>query len=253
MSLINYLDDNRAEGRMDLSSGECEDLEHAVLNSDWGKVYRYMKKKLENQSEKNNSNIKDYNSIDPHFAKPVDKIEPKFKVGDWITNGEYTWEIVETPLGYTLMSQDGNTIDDTTAYVDERFHLWTIKDAKNGDILADDYSIIIFRKIGNGTWDDVIDYHVGYNYEKIKIQSGRSHYGVAKATTFKPATKGQRGLLFQKMKEAGYNWSDKDKKIVKILSHSNYCKENCKGFQETGKCLCDGDCKDKIENDSKKN
>ena len=28
---------------------------------------------------------KDYSSIDPHFFKPTDKVEPKFKVGDWIT------------------------------------------------------------------------------------------------------------------------------------------------------------------------
>lgn len=28
---------------------------------------------------------KDYSSIDPYFGKPIDKVEPKFKVGDWIT------------------------------------------------------------------------------------------------------------------------------------------------------------------------
>lgn len=27
---------------------------------------------------------KDYNDIDPHFGKPIDKVEPKFKVGDWV-------------------------------------------------------------------------------------------------------------------------------------------------------------------------
>ena len=27
----------------------------------------------------------------------------------------------------------------------------------------------------------------------------------------------------------------------------SYCQENCKGFQETGKCFVDGDCKDKRE------
>ena len=30
-------------------------------------------------------------------------------------------------------------------------------------------------------------------------------------------------------------------------SADSYCQENCKGFQETGKCFADGDCKAKIE------
>lgn len=55
LSLMDYLDNNRVEGCMDLSSMECEDLENAVVNSDWGKVYRYMRKKLEKQ-DKQNSN-----------------------------------------------------------------------------------------------------------------------------------------------------------------------------------------------------
>jgi len=27
----------------------------------------------------------DHNSIDPHFGKPVDKVEPKFHEGEWVT------------------------------------------------------------------------------------------------------------------------------------------------------------------------
>lgn len=51
LSLINYLDNNRYDGAMNMSSVECEDLENSILDSDWGKVYRYMKKKLEKQGE----------------------------------------------------------------------------------------------------------------------------------------------------------------------------------------------------------
>lgn len=39
LSLMDYLDDNRVEGCMDLSSMECEDLENAVVNSDWGRLF----------------------------------------------------------------------------------------------------------------------------------------------------------------------------------------------------------------------
>lgn len=50
-SLINYLDNNRYKGTMNMSSIECEDLEKAILDSDWSKVYRYMQKKLEKKGQ----------------------------------------------------------------------------------------------------------------------------------------------------------------------------------------------------------
>lgn len=47
LSIMNFLDKNTLG--MCLSNMECEDLEDAVVNSDWSKVYNYMKKKLEKQ------------------------------------------------------------------------------------------------------------------------------------------------------------------------------------------------------------
>ena len=49
LSIMHYLDDN-TEG-MCLSNMECRDLENAVADSDWSKVYRYMTKKLEKQDK----------------------------------------------------------------------------------------------------------------------------------------------------------------------------------------------------------
>lgn len=100
LSIMNFLD--RCTLGMCLSGMERADLEDAVVNSDWSKVYDYMKMKLEKQREKpqgksalesikeekvdnaNKIEPKDYSSIDPHFFKPTDKVEPKFKVGDKI-------------------------------------------------------------------------------------------------------------------------------------------------------------------------
>lgn len=48
-SIITYLDRNTLG--MCLSNMECEDLVNAVVDSDWSKVYGYMKKKLEKQDE----------------------------------------------------------------------------------------------------------------------------------------------------------------------------------------------------------
>lgn len=49
LSIMNFLD--RCTLGMCLSNMECKDLEDAVVDSDWSKVYDYMKKKLEKQGE----------------------------------------------------------------------------------------------------------------------------------------------------------------------------------------------------------
>ena len=154
--------------------------------------------------------------------KPTDKVEPKFKVGDWITNGDYTWKIVEVkPLDYILQSQDGNIVDDSISHVDEQFHSFTIQDAKDGDVLASELcdSIILFK----GIKDNNIDFYCDYDFSKIDIPGDRfavnngQHYGsVEDSKDFHPATKEQRDLLFQKMKEAGYEWDDEKKELKKI-------------------------------------
>lgn len=142
--------------------------------------------------------------------KLVDEYEPKFKVGDWITNGEYTWKVTDIkPLDYILQSPNGNTVDDTISHVNEYFHLWTIQDAKNGDVLYfSDETIAIFKdlysantfhsycNIENNVFDNIPDWWAGKG--------------------FQPATKEQRELLFQKMKEAGYEW-DAEKKGLRTI------------------------------------
>jgi hypothetical protein len=58
--------------------------------------------------------------------KTADEVEPKFHEGEWITNGDYTWKIIEVkPLDYILQSQNGNVVDDTISHVDEQFHSFT--------------------------------------------------------------------------------------------------------------------------------
>lgn len=47
ISLMNHIDAN-SKG-MCLSNMECEDIENAIINEDWDKVYGYMKKKLSQQ------------------------------------------------------------------------------------------------------------------------------------------------------------------------------------------------------------
>lgn len=174
------------------------------------------------EEEVDNTNVvvpKDYSSIDPHFFKPADKVEPKFKVGDWIINrtDATIMQIVNNEDFYESVEIGGQRRTDTYNYVEWDFRLWTIQDAKDGDILTNGNSIVIFRKIGNKEWTDVIDYYIGWFIgSKIIIQKFLSHWGRVDEVKLEPATKEQCDLLFQKMKEAGYEWDAEKKELKKI-------------------------------------
>ena len=139
--------------------------------------------------------------------------ELKYKDGDWIVYDNNVYKIVNIPHDnyYECLGID-NTIRVYDSCIDDKSHLWTIKDAKEGDVLVwngskcitlfkDIYDEESFRSHGfvghrTGTFDPCPGYH--------DIEGAH------------PATKEQHELLFRKMKKAGYGW-DKDKKGLKKL------------------------------------
>lgn len=144
--------------------------------------------------------------------KPTDTIESRFKIGDCITcnkfntalildieNGKYFAEFVDGSKGF-------HDID----YIDNRFHLWTIQDAKDGDVLAAHECNVIFKEIDGLN----IRCHCAYHY--LGYNSSFYIDTLQNKTAFHPATKEQRELLFQKMKEAGYEWDAEKKELKKI-------------------------------------
>ena len=158
------------------------------------------------------------------MQKPTDKVEPKFHEGQWITNGDYTWKIVEVkPLDYILQSQDGHIVDDTISHVDAQFHSFTIQDAKDGDVLArnnDILSICIFSHFDgiNNKFSSFLC-HCGLEDEGLGQKLSINGYH-DDSKNYVPATKEQRDLLFQKMKEAGYEWDVEKKELKKIGQNS---------------------------------
>jgi len=152
--------------------------------------------------------------------EPIEDSESKFKVGDWVvtTYGEVSQVISVDKVcdGYTL--DNNNYFSGTWC---DMYHLWTIDDAKDGDVLVDcnkDEAILMFRGIGNTEWDDVIDYHCYYSCfrKAFCVQKGVEYWGNTNDHNLKPATKEQRDLFFQKMKKTGYEWDSENKEIKKI-------------------------------------
>ena len=146
--------------------------------------------------------------LEKQGEQPTDKIEPKFKVGDWVVSGKSIAQISDIQGQYYIgIDIYGN---DLTLRSD-KIRLWTLQDAKEGDVLAfDDNTIVIFKDLYNAT-----TFHSYCHIEDGLF--GVSEDGVPdwwEGKGFYPATKEQRDLLFQKMKEAGYEW-DADKEELK--------------------------------------
>lgn len=85
ISLINHIDAN-SKG-MCLSNMECQDIENAIVNEDWDKVYGYMKKKLEKQGEQPQGKstleaAKEEKVDNQNCVKPVNEVEIPFGAKD---------------------------------------------------------------------------------------------------------------------------------------------------------------------------
>ena len=99
------------------------------------------------------------------------------------------------------------------------FHSWSIKDAKDGDILCTyelDEPKIVFILKGTPKKPYVLSYHCFYNIMYFYLQDDSEKGCLApKDEDIKPATKEQRDILFQQMKEKGYEWNADRKELKK--------------------------------------
>ena len=151
---------------------------------------------------------------------PANKVKPKFKVGDWIIFNGLTLYINEVVESYYRTISIGGIPNSYDWDIDDIARLWSIQDAKDGDVLAGNKEdvILMFRRIGNTEWDDVIDYHCYYDcYRKdFIVQKNVEHWGDIKNNQLKPSTREQRDTLERAMINAGYRWNKEELKLEKI-------------------------------------
>ena len=150
--------------------------------------------------------------------KELKKIEPKFKVGDCVV---YNRNDSSREILYVYDIRDGRYYFNDNIHLswsvkecDEKCHLWTIQDAKNGDVLAEHEIIVLFEKIEDQNIRCYCTYHyLGFNpaFYVDTLQN---------KNPYRPATKEQCDLLFQQMKDAGYEWDDEKKELKKIEQNS---------------------------------
>ena len=146
---------------------------------------------------------------------PADKTEPKFKIGDWVIckNGSpRVFQVIERSWpNAKYLDEKGAGGFLNVATLDKQYRPWTIKDAKAGDLLADDYGIYIFDRFDE--YDEKCFHCMGAYQHSQKVYENEH---MLCSVEVHPATKEQRDILFQKMHESGYEW-DADKKESKKI------------------------------------
>lgn len=144
--------------------------------------------------------------------KSIDKVEPKFKVGDWLQYRNAKPFFVEeiTKQGYV----NGDSC--LPFNWENEIHLWTVQDARDGDVLVCDVyeEPFIFKGLIDPNHPNCPVAYCGIDLVENFCVSVRNYWWTDE--NVKPATKEQRELLFQKMKESGYEWDAENKELKKI-------------------------------------
>ena len=111
---------------------------------------------------------------------------------------------------------------------EQNYHLWSIKDAKEGDVLANDHHILILKELDYDWYSNGFPYSV-HAYCGIKpngnFELGKENWCFCGTLHMHPATKEQRELLFQKMKESGYEWDAEKKELKEIMRNPAGCEK----------------------------
>ena len=163
--------------------------------------------------------VKEEKVDNQNCVKPLDKIEPKFEIekGKWyVCNTSRYRDFVVGKAYYCpkngMLKPNENEM---ARYVAKHhFRLWTIQDAKDGDVLA-------YNDCRNNIWVCIFKEYTNervYDYCTLDKESfwEYGNWNYLASFNYAPATKEQRDTLFTKMKKAGYEWDAEKKKPKEI-------------------------------------
>jgi hypothetical protein len=157
--------------------------------------------------------------------KPADKVEPKFHEGDWIVHHgtENVYQVVALIDNQYQLKYGDNYTTQYCIDVDRCARLYDVtKDAKDGDVLVNQNGEMpfIFKECKN----NYIYCYCGYTNRKdiffdrfVDSEGEELHWLNLYHEQAYPATKEQRDQLEKAMTDAGYEWSNKDRKLIKIV------------------------------------
>jgi len=159
----------------------------------------------------------------PNYQELELPTNPKFKLGDWIVqNDNGTVSQITKVINGTDEYGEYHAYEHTNGYFaacfENEFHLWTIQDAMDGDVLVTTKirsCPLIYRKT---SYKNNLAYcYVGIDGNGNLTRSTLCHFGSASDVV--PATKEQRDQLFFKIKKEGYEWDAEKKELKKFPKH----------------------------------
>ena len=142
-------------------------------------------------------------------------VEPNFHEGDWVVNkfGD-SWHIDSIDKKNYQVSNGKGNYNYFPILIQDKMHLWTIQDAKDGDILVNGSNIFIFNFINNRRL-------MGYCH--VNMDDGNSYNDIGRNECFctidapvTPATKEQHDAMMKAMNDAGYKWNTTTKTLEKL-------------------------------------
>lgn len=155
--------------------------------------------------------------IDGRDLVIVEEVEvSKFNPGDWLfikNGGGHPWLITAvTPNWYEMQNTQGDKDNVSRTTVDNYFRLWTLKDAKPGNILStNDGRPFIFKGFSY-SYDNAPIAYCGIDIaHSIVIDTSRRWTN----DSGRPATYEEQQRLFNKLKEEGYKWDARERILWK--------------------------------------
>ena len=138
----------------------------------------------------------------------------KFTVGNWIVSDVCVRHISSISDGMYYFD-DGDCLD--TSFVDIYYHLWTIDDAKDGDVLCADIwegdtpCMIVFDKIGEASYDRYFMSHCSVGAGKDTLFMGSLCHLINVINGWRPATSEERNRFEEILKSNGVSLLDSHK------------------------------------------
>ena len=143
--------------------------------------------------------------------KPTYTVKPKFKVGDIIKHNKANiiCKVLSVNVGFYRLINILGGDEMELSNVEKNFHLWTIQDGKDGDILAfkNNISGIIICK-------SPTDYDTGSYCRLVRGNLINKEESGWDSTLLVPATKEQRDQLEKAMADAGYTFDFEKKELL---------------------------------------
>lgn len=151
-------------------------------------------------------------------TKTLEKlIESKFKIGNWYqcTKDFFGKGVTFDKNTTYYCAKEGCLQDEYRCHIAiikdlyDNFKLWTIQDAKDGDVLAAYECLVLFKKLDGLNIKCYCTYHF-MNNPSFYVDT------LQNKDAFHPATKEEKQKLFDAIKAEGYHWNSETKTLEKL-------------------------------------